>query len=366
MDNQTKRHLESANQRAIALRKAGQVAESTRIYEDLCRRFPTIPQLHNNLATNHQLLGRKDLAEGCYRQAIALSTGYDSPWLGLGRLLADSGRLAEAVDHYQAALVQFPGDTRFHLNLGLVLNRMKRGQEAIPHLARAAEAGNEQAAHILATIQGRATPRAPKSYVRELFDGYAPRFESHLVEGLQYRTPWLLAERIKALLPDASLGDMLDLGCGTGLGAQALAGLYTQATGVDLSPKMLAEAAKKGLYARLIEGDLLDTLGDWPAASVDTVIAADVFVYLGDLAPIFAAVQRVLRPGGLFCFTVEQAEAGEPAPYCLRGTSRYAHHADYIQTLAETGFQPLAVESGFLRRDTDGDIVGILGVVRRR
>ena len=38
------------------------------------------------------------------------------------------------------------------------------------------------------------------------------------------------------------------------------------------------------------------------------VIAADVFVYIGDLAAVCAAVARVLAPDGLFGFTVETHE----------------------------------------------------------
>ena len=54
------------------------------------------------------------------------------------------------------------------------------------------------------------------------------------------------------------------------------------------------------------------------------MLAADVFVYCSDLAPIAAAVAGVLAPGGLFAFTVETHD--EPGVR-LQGTLRYAHGA---------------------------------------
>ena len=70
------------------------------------------------------------------------------------------------------------------------------------------------------------------------------------------------------------------------------------------------------------------------------VVAADVFIYIGDLAPVMAAVARVLAPGGVFAFTVEH-EAGA-APFVLRRSLRYAH--------SEAGLRALAAAHGLLVR----------------
>jgi predicted TPR repeat methyltransferase len=79
-----------------------------------------------------------------------------------------------------------------------------------------------------------------------------------------------------------------------------------------------------------------------------------VFIYFGSLAPVFAGVARVLRPGGTFCFTVEAAHEaeggaghavgdmaggngqGEPRiDWVLRPSMRYAHRESYIRRLAD-------------------------------
>ena len=105
---------------------------------------------------------------------------------------------------------------------------------------------------------------------------------------------------------------MLDLGCGTGLAGAAFRPHVDWLVGVDLSPKMIEEARRKGLYDKLVVGDIAQFLGEQRAASAHLVIAADVFAYVADVGAVCAAVARVLAPGGLFGFTVE-THAGEGA-----------------------------------------------------
>src|SRR5262249_36761156 len=77
--------------------------------------------------------------------------------------------------------------------------------------------------------------------------------------------------------------------------------------GVDLSAAMIARADAKGDYDRLVVGNLGAVLSDEiaKAAKYDLVLAADVFVYVSDLAPVFGDVARVLAPRGVVAFTVE-------------------------------------------------------------
>src|SRR5438067_2541231 len=67
---------------------------------------------------------------------------------------------------------------------------------------------------------------------------------------------------------------------------------------------MIDQARSRGVYDRLDVGDLVATLRNAPR-SFDLLVAADVFVYVGDLAPAFEAAAAALRPGGLLAFTVE-------------------------------------------------------------
>ena len=105
---------------------------------------------------------------------------------------------------------------------------------------------------------------------------------------------------------------------------------------------MIDRAAAKGLYDRFITADVAAALADEAkdAARHHLVVAADVFVYVNDLAPIIAAVAGVLAPDGIFVFTVE-THTGDGVK--LLPTVRYAHGEPYLRaTLGDAG---LAVSS---------------------
>src|SRR5262249_54395685 len=145
-------------------------------------------------------------------------------------------------------------------------------------------------------------------YVRSLFDQYAPNFDQALVEGLGYRGPVLVREALRAAAT-ARRGSFyfkhaLDLGCGTGLVAEALRENCRTIVGVDLSPAMAAAARRKGVYQEVVVADLTDFVAVQPYGSCDLIVAGDALVYLANLGPVCHAAARALAPDGLFSFTV--------------------------------------------------------------
>ena len=69
----------------------------------------------------------------------------------------------------------------------------------------------------LSRLSGLTPDTMADAYVRTLFDQYAPRFEQHLVEELDYRGPALLIAALDRVAPNRNFAGALDLGCGTGL-----------------------------------------------------------------------------------------------------------------------------------------------------
>jgi predicted TPR repeat methyltransferase len=203
--------------------------------------------------------------------------------------------------------------------------------------------------------------------VRALFDDYAPKFDRHLTRSLAYRGPELLADAIRRAcsrrLREHRFGLALDLGCGTGLMAQALEGACASMEGVDLSPRMLDKAARTKLYDTLHEGGLVSFLAGRPPAEADLVVAADVFVYMAALDGAFREAHRVLKREGLFAFTV-QAHEGEG--FALGADARYAHGEAYLRELAETvGFTVAIFERVSTREDRGVPVPGFLAVLQR-
>lgn len=298
-----------------------------------------------------------------------------------GRLLAVDGDHAAAADLYSQALELVPGWAAGWFALGAACSDADDAAGAARAFARLAELDPDDRyggrLRLAALGHAPVPDAAPEAYVRELFDDYADRFETALVERLGYRAPALLAEAIAAAWPGNVFAHVHDLGCGTGLMAAALveAGLVADGgriEGVDLSPAMIAAAADKALYAELRVGDVVADLGR--AGTVfDLVVAADVFVYIGDLAPVFAAVAARLDPGGLFAFTVEAAddgdnEAGNVAGegWRLGASLRYAHVRTYLAGLAAGhGFRPLSQARATLRQDRGAAVTGHVVVLQR-
>lgn len=113
-----------------------------------------------------------------------------------------------------------------------------------------------------------------------------------------------LLDRLGVLGPERQL---LDIGCGIGRVAQALAAKVAEITGIDIAPGMIAAARQR--CAGLPNVILLPTSGrdlaPFAAASFDLVLAVDAMPYVyraGEalVAVHFAEVARVLRPGGDF------------------------------------------------------------------
>ena len=119
----------------------------------------------------------------------------------------------------------------------------------------------------------------------------------------------------------------------------------------------------KKVYDEVEAGDLVPWLEAWPEGAADLVLAADVFVYLADLAPVFATAAVVLDREGLFAFTV-QAHAGEGA--VLGDDQRFAHSERHLLALAQRfSFEPVIAESASTRQDRGEDVPGLLMVLAR-
>ncbi|MCG7394839.1 methyltransferase domain-containing protein [Microvirga sp. ACRRW] len=278
-----------------------------------------------------------DAAADLARQVLELTPNFAPAQAMLGRSAAELGIHDEAVQALTRALALEPEDA-----LGVRLDLVRLG--ALP----AEEAMTD-------------------TYVRALFDEYAPKFDQHLTKSLAYRGPELIADALRRACSkdtrDYRFGLALDLGCGTGLMGQVLEGLCEALVGVDLSPRMLDKAEKTKLYDELHEGELISFLKTRGEAEADLVVAADVFVYMAALDETFREAHRVLKRKGLFAFTV-QAHEGEG--FALGSDARYAHGASYLGKLAEdNGFAAIVFERVSTREDRGVPVPGFLVVLRR-
>ncbi len=97
---------------------------------------------------------------------------------------------------------------------------------------------------------------------------------------------------------------ILDLGCGTGLTGQEVTDIgFTRIDGMDVSGEMIAVARSRGIYQRLIVGDLNQPL-PLPDNAYEAAISSGTFTH-GHVGPEpIPEIVRVLKPGGLLACTV--------------------------------------------------------------
>ncbi|NPC58436.1 tetratricopeptide repeat protein [Caenimonas soli] len=311
--------------------KLGKFQEAADLLEEALAQEPDNAEALGHRATALAELGQQEQALACVERALAVNPGLAPAWTLRGSLLKDLGRPDEAAAAYEQAIA--------------------RGAD--PELNR----------YYLAALRGGEVPQAPpRQYVESLFDGYADGFEEHLVEVLNYRAPKVLVDELRRM--QRRFDCALDLGCGTGLCGVLLRPLARSLHGVDLSGNMVERAAARGVYDALAQADVAQYLAD-TQQSYDLVLAADVFIYLGALEAVFAGVARVMRPGGVFCFSVEACDEGPD--FALRPSLRYAHSSGYIRKLAEQyGFEIGATAGHSIREDQGIPIPGLFAWLIRR
>lgn len=297
------------------------------------------------------------------------------------QMLAASGDHAEAADLMRQALELAPDWAAGWFRLAEHEEKSGEREAAAASLARVLDLNPDDifGARLKRAVLGAddVPGQAPSAYVARLFDDYADRFDAALVERLDYTVPGRLAGMVESFTNGATLERAIDLGCGTGLFGAEIRPHVGMLEGYDLSSNMLAKAAEKHLYDHLGEANLSKPLAasgliahDYPEGRADLAAAADVLMYLGDLIAVFAIVPHLLKAGGLFAFSVEDAEAA-PANnsadgFLLRPSLRYAHSEAYVRSLCETaGIEVLDMARATIRKDGAQDVAGILFLSRK-
>lgn len=386
------------NALGLSLLDLGEFEQAVQVFQDAIERHPDVAAFHLHLGQARSAAQDLAGAEAAFQAALARSQDIAEAWRGLGRVQARQARYRQAMGAYQraaaligpqpdfaiefgaalcaagmheqgqsllrGALQALPDSSEGWYWLGRSLLGQDRSAEAADALARAASLAPDNAVvrHLLAAARGEVADSVDSDYVRSLYEDFAERFEPTLVDALGYSVPQQLAELIRAET-GLTQARALDLGCGTGLMAAPLAGICAHLEGVDLSPRMLKQAAAKGTYAALHEDEIGHFL-QHDERAWDLVVIADVVIYMGKLDALFAGVLARLRPGGWLAFSAEAAQQQDIE--IDTATGRYRHGREYLQrSLQDAGFTVARIDQVRLRREGNRDTDGYLILAQR-
>lgn len=359
---------------------------------------PHSPMIQNNLGNVYLKSERLDEAAICYQRALQYNPNMHETHFNLASICLRQEKFAEAAQGFEMAITLKPDFFRAHLYLGNLHKTLgnhpkaihsyrkameleQSSAEALYGLANAlalhqeyAEAAtcfrrllelhpdDESTKFALAALQGQTPETAPRGYVASIFDEMAESFDTHLTQ-LGYRIPEMLRDMmINIAGADARFKNCIDLGCGTGMSGAAFKPYTARISGVDLSSKMIAAARNKAIYDALFEEDLVEHLSRNDEL-FDLVLATDVFIYVGELRSLFAAVKQRMMAGGYLLFSTERSDDAE---YVLRPSGRYAHSPAYIESLAaEFGFAITYTSPAKIRMEKGVPEMGDIFALRR-
>ena len=344
----------------------GELAAAADSFRRVLGLEPANPKALSNLGKLLCLQGQLAEAEAAVKQALQLEPRYPLAFNNLGVIYSRQGKTEAAIDCLQKALALQPEEVNTLYNLAGVYGSAERTAEAAQCLRRllALAPDHGAARHMLAAFSGETTATAPAQYVENTFDLYAASFDRHLEDKLGYAVPAALSLLLRETMGSGCrFHRAIDLGCGTGLSGRPCRDLADHFTGIDLSANMLALAREKEIYDRLIRQDITAFLQGCDE-QFDLFIAADVFIYVGKLEEILAAVSHSAAPNACLVFSIELAENEDD--YRLRSSGRYAQSAAYIERLAaDNGFIVAACRDHNIRQEKQQWIAGKLYVLKK-
>ena len=173
---------------------------------------------------------------------------------------------------------------------------------------------------------------------------------------------------------------VLDMGIGTGLSSILFHRMGLRVSGFDSSRGMLDVCESKGFATNLVRHDLYDVPYPYAADSFNHVLCVGVLHFFSDLAPVFQEAARIVRPNGLFAFTIEEQQPDQQTEYVIQlgerpdpaggyaTVSMFRHSEAHVaDLLASSGFTSLKRFEFFAdRHPTEGHKIYFNAHVTRR
>jgi SAM-dependent methyltransferase len=171
--------------------------------------------------------------------------------------------------------------------------------------------------------------------------------QDYLIESWQWNDPALrnLTDVALNLLRDER-GSALDIGCGTGRLAAALAENGFRVDGIDVRERVveigLRIMSKRGLDVRLFTGDVCNPHLRWASGGYDVVVCMEVLEHVERWRELLARAGELLRPGGVLILSVPRDPRQFSVLDSLGGHLRRFHDEELLTEL-HRGYKNIVV-----------------------
>ena len=316
-------------------------------------------EAYYNLGNLHHRMGNLDKAVRNFKKIVALNPEYSKSHPDKILLVIyyfSKGQIDSALETIKILVKTNAGDALLFNMMGGCYLSLRQFENAIQSYEKALEIKPDYAIprHMINSLTGHTSKEPPKEYVKNLFDDYAERFNDSLVQGLQYKLPFMIKDFIQKASSISNYPKTIDLGCGTGLSGNDLREISGHLSGIDISENMISKANELNIYDNLYTGDIVETLNSIQE-NFDLFVALDVLIYVGDVESIFKTIHKYSNHESVFVFSIEIQEKNG---YSLLPSSRYSHSDSYIMKHAAGKFILITSEDIVLRKEGNNLIQG--------
>lgn len=350
---------------ASSLQKSGLITHAIDIYINILKNNSTNFEANFEIGNCYEKIKNYNKALLHLKKAINLNDKCYKCHYSMAKIYDKLSKFEFSLFHLKKVIKIRPDFHDILFSIAQCYRKMADEENMLDYINKTLEKIPEHpgANHFLASLNKEIRSQYSAEYTEDLFDRYADHFEDHLVISLKYKVPFIIKDKLKSLNLSKN-SKVLDLGCGTGLLGRTIIEEYPNIVGVDISTNMIKETRKKEIYSELYISDIYEFLLQ-NDKKFDLIIAADVFIYIGDIETIFFELKKCLTSNGYFIFTIELSSEINIKNFQLAKTGRFSHDIDYIESLCNNiGLEIVEKEEVILREENKIGQKGVIFVLK--
>mgnify|MGYP001283247682 CR=1 FL=1 len=316
------------NNKGIILRALKKYNDALKCYKDAIIIDKNNPIYFNNRGNLYWDMGEEKLADKDYNKSLDINPKYYDALINLIKLRQYQELHEEAENLCLKALEINKNNNMGFKLLGISQINQRKIDLGIKNLNISQKIKFDRSIeHQIDILKGKEVDTTPMEFIENTFDHYANKFDHHLINILNYSVPNFIEKELNLIDKKIKFENVIDLGCGTGLCGKFLKNKSSNLIGIDISQRILEKADKKKIYDKLICSNFIDYLKK-TSSQFDLFVAADVFIYTGEISETFDLIKKRATKESYFIFSTETLNQGN---YKLQESGRFSHSENYIK-----------------------------------